>query len=412
MEDGQGGLGVSSEVGVLEAVLLHRPGLELRRLTPDNKDELLFDELLWLEHAQGEHDAFARVLTDAGVEVLLVEDLLAEVLADDEVATRVIAEHVTTDTTGPVAVDDLRAHLAGMDPAMLAASLYGGVAVDEVDVTPGLVTAMAPPGAMLLNPLPNAVFMRDSSAWIADGVALSPMNRAVRRRETALVRTVVTTHPRFAAGRIWFGAEHDEHLQATFEGGDILVVGERALAVGMSERTTAPGIEALALNLFEEDVVDRILVVDLPKVRAAMHLDTIVTQVDVDAFITYPSMTRDITCHQLTPRRGAGGLDGIRVADASSMVRGLEWASGVGHIRAIEPDLGSTRAAREQWNDANNTLALAPGRVIAYERNVATNTILADAGIEVLTIPSFELPRGRGGPRCMSCPLSRAPLDR
>ncbi len=400
-------LGVSSEVGRLQAVVLHRPGLELQRLTPDNKDELLFDELLWLEHAQEEHDAFATLLRGHGVEVLYVEALLADVLADDEVAERVVAEHVTDDTTGPVAVADLRAHLLDLDPAELAQALYGGVAVDEVDVTPGLVAAVAPPGAMLLDPLPNAVFMRDSSAWINGGVVLAPMSRPVRRRESALVRTVVQRHHRFAAADVWFGAAPATHLLATVEGGDVLVVAERGLAIGMSERTTATGIESLAVALFAADVVDRILVVDLPKVRAAMHLDTIVTQVDVDAFITYPAMTHDIRCVQVTPRRGGG----VRVVEASSMVRGLEWAAGVGHIRAIEPDLGSTRAAREQWNDANNTLALRPGTVIAYERNVATNTILADAGIDVHTIPSFELPRGRGGPRCMSCPVARAPVD-
>lgn len=401
-----GPLGVSSEVGRLEAVVLHRPGLELQRLTPDNKDELLFDELLWLEHAREEHDAFATLLRGHGVEVRYVEQLLADVLADPDVARRVVHEHVTDDTTGPVAVSGLRDHLLDLGPDDLAAALYGGIAVDEVDVAPGLVTAVAPPGAMLLDPLPNAVFMRDSSAWINGGVVLAPMSRTVRRRESALVRVVVTHHPRFAAAEVWFGGAATDHLLATVEGGDVLVVGERGLAVGMSERTTASGIEALAVALFDADVVDRILVVDLPKVRAAMHLDTIVTQVDVDAFITYPAMTRDIRCVQVTPR-AAGG---VRVVEASSMVRGLEWAAGVGHIRAIEPDLGSTRAAREQWNDANNTLALEPGTVIAYERNVATNTILADAGIEVRTIPSFELPRGRGGPRCMSCPVSRAPV--
>ncbi len=405
VDGGAGPIGVSSEVGRLQAVILHRPGQELQRLTPDNKDELLFDELLWLEHAQVEHDAFAGLLRDDGVEVLYVEELLAEVLADADVAEQVVLDHVTDDTTGPVAVAGVREHLLGLGPVDLAAALYAGVAVDDVEVAPGLVSSTAVPGAMLFNPLPNAVFMRDSSAWINGGVALSPMSRTVRRRETALVRTVVDGHPRFDGASVWFGHRRTDHLQATFEGGDILVVGERGLAIGMSERTTASGIEALAVHLFRDDVVDRILVVDLPKVRAAMHLDTIVTQVDVDAFITYPAMTRDVRCHQLTPHDG-----GIRVTEASSMIRGLEWAAGVGHIRAIEPDLGSTRAAREQWNDANNTLALEPGRVVAYERNVATNTILADAGIQVLTIPSFELPRGRGGPRCMSCPVARAPL--
>lgn len=397
---------VRSEVGQLRTVVLHRPGLELRRITPSNKDELLFDELLWVEHAQAEHDAFADLLRAHGVEVLYVEQLLADVVGDPEAARVVIARHVTGETCGPEAVGRVRSFLLDLPVDALVEHLFGGVTIEEVGPGTGLVAALSTPTAAFLSPLPNAVFMRDSSAWIGSGVVLSPMNRLVRRRETDLLRTVYTSHPRFADAPIWFGGERREHFPATFEGGDLLVVGERGLAIGISERTTPAGVESLAARLFEHDVVDRILAVDLPKVRAAMHLDTIVTQVDLDAFITYPTMTASLRTYAVTP--GSGGAVAVREVDG--LMPGLAWAAGLDHARAIEPELGSTRAEREQWNDANNTLALRPGEVVAYERNVATNEILDRAGITVHTIPSYELPRGRGGPRCMSCPVLRDPL--
>ncbi|MDX1620678.1 MAG: arginine deiminase [Nitriliruptorales bacterium] len=393
---------IRSEVAPLRAVMLHRPGEELRRLTPTNKDELLFDELLWVEHAQQEHDAFADVLRDAGAEVLYVEQLLGDVLADRELATEVISRHVTERTCGPAAVHAVRDFLSGLGTDELVGHLIGGVSIEEVGPITGLVAAVTGPSEMLLDPLPNTVFMRDSSAWIGEGVVLSPMSRLVRRRETDLLRLVYTRHPRFAGAPIWFGSAEEEHFPATFEGGDVLVVGDRGLAIGISERTTPSGVETLAARLFAADVVDRVLAVDLPKVRAAMHLDTIVTQVDVDAFLTYPAMTPSLRSFELRPAPG-----GIAVEEVDGFIRGLAWAAGLDHARDIEPSLGSTRAEREQWNDANNTLAIAPGEVVAYERNVATNEVLADAGITVRTIPSYELPRGRGGPRCMSCPIHR-----
>lgn len=399
-------LSVRSEVGRLGAVLLHRPGEELRRLTPSNKDELLFDELLWVEHAQQEHDAFADLLRGKGVDVLYIEQLLADVLVDDDLREETIVSTVDGRWTGPVVVERVRDYLRSLTPEDLAQALFAGVTVDEAGATGGLVSTVTPGHELLLAPLPNAVFMRDSSACIGEGVVLSPMSRLVRRRETDLLRTVHLHHPRFSDLPIWFGTEAGQrHWPATFEGGDILVVGERGIAVGMSERTTPSGVEALATRLFAAGVIDRVLAVDLPKVRAAMHLDTIVTMVDRDAFITYPEMTHHLTAWQVEP---AG--DELRVTQAAGLTEGLAWAAGLDAVRAIEPALTSTRAAREQWNDANNTFAIGPGEVVVYERNVATNEILVDAGITIHTIPSYELPRGRGGPRCMSCPLVRAPL--
>ena len=393
---------VRSEVGRLRTVLIHRPGTELERVTPDNKDELLFDELLWVEHAQAEHDAFAEVLGAAGVEVLHLERLLAEVVADPDLARALVESQVTETTCGPHAVDRVRELLLSEDPTGLVGHLFGGVTATEAGVTGGLVAAAGGPGDLLLAPLPNAVFTRDSSAWIGEGVVLCPMNRLVRRRETDLLRFLYANHPRFGDPTVWFGGEAGEHYPATLEGGDILVVDQRGVAIGISERTSAAGLELLAARLFAAGVVDRVLAVDLPRQRATMHLDTVITQVDTDAFLLYPAMQERTATYALTPSAG-----GVSVTAAGGLAEGLAWVRGGREVRLIRPEMTSARAQREQWNDANNVLALQPGEVIAYERNVATNEVLADAGITVRTIPSYELPRGRGGPRCMSCPVVR-----
>lgn len=398
---------IRSEVGRLRTVLVHRPGIELQRITPTNMQELLFDELVWLERAAAEHDAFAGIMRDAGVEVLFLTELLADILADEGARREVVPMHATKQRCGPTLVGRVQSLLLDLSPADLADSLIGGVTVDDVGPGQGLVATVIDPHEPLLAPLPNTVFMRDSSAWVGEGVLLSSMNRVVRRRETDLLRYVYSHHPRFDGARVWFGEQPDDYSPATFEGGDVLVIGERGLAIGMSERTTPQGAEVLARRLFREGVVDRVLAVDLPKVRAAMHLDTVVTMVDRDAFIVYPSLIGDVRSYQVTADPSGPG---VSIREASSLAEGLAWAAGIDQARIIAPDLSSVSAAREQWNDANNTFALAPGEVIAYERNVATNEILSDAGVTVHTMPSYELPRGRGGPRCMSCPVLRDPV--
>lgn len=386
-------------------MLVHRPDLELRRVTPSNMDELLFDELVWVDRAQEEHDDFVQVLNDAGTEVLYLERLLADVLSDREVAREVVHSHVTDTTCGPGLVDRVRGFLLELPLEALVRHLIGGVALADLDESDSFVARVHGPFEPLLRPLPNAVFMRDSSAWVGEGAVISPMNRLVRRREADLLRLVYLLHPLFAGVPIWFGEERREYYPATVEGGDILVVADDALAIGVSERTTAPGVETLAARLFEAGVVSRILAVELPRARSTMHLDTVVTMVDRGTFLLYPHIRPHVRCLRLTPR-GGGRLD---VAEGADLLAELAWACGVERVRALEPDLDSVAAEREQWNDGNNVLAVAPGEVVAYERNPSTNAVLEEAGLIVHRIPSFELPRGRGGPRCMTCPTLRDP---
>ncbi len=397
---------IRSEVGRLQAVIVHRPDLELHRLTPGNKDELLFDELVWVEKAREEHDAFSATIADSGAQVLYLSSLLEEVLIDQELALEFVEAHVTDDLCGRRLADRVRRFLIELPVPDLVRHLVGGVTLEEVGEAEGLVAALHGPDDFILAPLPNAVFMRDSSVWVGQGVILSPMNRVARQRETDLLRLIYRLHPLFAGTAIWFGDQSGEHYPASVEGGDVLVVAERGLAIGISERTTPSGAAALAARLFEENVVDRILAVELPKARSTMHLDTVVTMVDRDAFVLYPKIRQQVRTLQVTP-----AADGhLQVVETSGLLEGLAWATGLDDIRSIEPPLQSVQAEREQWNDANNTFALAPGEVVAYERNVATNQVLEEAGITVHRIPSYELPRGRGGPRCMTCPVRRDPV--
>ena len=379
---------IRSEVGRLRAVIVHRPDLELHRLTPGNKDELLFDELVWVEKAREEHDAFSATIADSGAQVLHLSTLLEEVLTDRELAFEFVEAHVTEDLCGRRLAERVRRFLLELTVPDLVRHLIGGVTLEEVGETEGLVAALHGPDDFILTPLPNAVFMRDSSVWVGSGAILNPMNRPVRQRETNLLRLVYGLHPLFAGSPIWFGDQPGEHYPASVEGGDVLVVGDRGLAIGISERTTPSGAAALAAQLFEQNVIDRILAVELPKARSTMHLDTVVTMVDVDAFVLYTKIRHQVRVLQVT----SGAKGHLKVDEVEDLVAGLAWATGLGEVRTIEPPIHSIQAEREQWNDANNTFALAPGEVVAYERNVATNEVLEDAGITVHRIPSYELP--------------------
>jgi arginine deiminase len=400
---------ITSEIGRLRRVLLHRPDLELRRLTPSNVHELLFDELLWVERAQHEHDQFAQVLRDQGVEVHLLGDLLAQTLADEGVRKELLDKVVTEDVFGRGLAPDVRAWFDSLPAADLVRHLIGGITTGDLPVAPeGLVGASLSPTEFVLPPLASQMFMRDTSAWMYGGVSINPMFFPARHRETVHLETIYRHHPMFAEAEVpvWYGGDGRDHWPACVEGGDILVLGDGVLLVGMGERTTPQGIEALARNMFTAGVLHTVVAVALPKRRAFMHLDTVMTQVDRDAFVVYPHLRSQLRPFVVTP--GAGRH--LNVAAEDDLFATLARVLGVGRIRTFVTGGDEFVAEREQWDDGNNLLALSPGVVLAYERNTDTNQRLRDQGVQVLTVSGFELGRGRGGPRCLSCPLSRDPL--
>ncbi|MEV0297288.1 arginine deiminase [Nocardia sp. NPDC050710] len=406
-------LGVSSEVGALRAVLLHRPGDELRRLTPRNNDQLLFDGIPWVERAQQEHDTFAEVLRERGVEVLLLADLLAETLAVSGAARiQGISAGVDARRLGHALADELAAFLRGVPARDLADILMAGMTFDELPFGPdaaSLVRRMHHGADFVIDPLPNLLFTRDSSFWVGPRVAITSLALPARMRETSLTDLIYAFHPRFLGVR----RAYESHT-APIEGGDVLLLGPGVVAVGVGERTSPAGAEALARSLFDDDLAHTVLVVPIAQNRATMHLDTVCTMVDTDAVVMY-SAVRDSLC-AFTIRRedDYGGRNGSTRGGGGVTMRGPDpflpaaaEAMGIGKLRVIDTGLDGVTAEREQWDDGNNTLALAPGVVVAYERNEMTNARLVDAGIEVLPIPGSELGSGRGGPRCLSCPLAR-----
>ncbi len=398
---------VGSEIGQLRRVLLHRPERALSHLTPSNCQDLLFDDVLSVESAGKEHDAFANTLSREGIEVLLLQNLLAETLAIPEAKDWLLSSQVSPYRFGPRFAGDVRCYLGDLSNNELASVLLGGLSYGELPIPSGsMMRGIHNKDDFIIKPLPNHLFTRDTSCWVYGGVSINPMAKRARQRETNHLRAIYRWHPTFAGQSFikYFGDEEKNYDLSTIEGGDVLVIGKGSVLIGMSERTTPQGVEQLASGLFKHGQATQVIAIELPKHRSCMHLDTVMTHMREDTFSIYPEVVRkDVKCWSLTGDESGS----VNVKEEGYFVTAIEKALGVGQLNLITTGGDSFEAEREQWNDANNVLTIRPGVVVGYERNTYTNEKYDKAGITVLPIPGDELGRGRGGARCMSCPIER-----
>ncbi len=400
---------VASEVGRLRKVLVHRPDLALRRLTPANCRDLLFDDVLWVKRARQEHDAFVDAMRERGVEVFHVGQLLAQTLEIDEARAWLLARRIGPSRVGSTLAGELHAWLEDMPRTRLAELLIGGIARAELPfASDSLLGATMEPGDFVLPPLPNQLFTRDTTCWIYGGVTLNPMFWPARREETANMAAIYRFHPMFAGAPIWWGADMASQGRMSLEGGDVMPIGNGTVLIGMGERSSPQAVESLAASLLEQGAVERVIACAMPRDRSYMHLDTVFTFCDRDLVTLFPPVAERIRCFSIRKGEAEGSLD-IR-EEGRPFLEVVAEALDLPKLRVVPTGGDAYEAEREQWDDGNNVIALEPGVVIAYDRNVYTNTQLRRAGIEVITIEGSELGRGRGGGHCMTCPMQRDAL--